>query len=81
MEEAAKEIKLQAFGEEMHMQLEENKNLIANGLEVEIHGADGEVKKVPLTMKNCFYHGKLASKEGSKVAVSTCNGVVSYGTC
>ncbi len=77
IEEAAKEIKLQAFGEEIHLQLEENTQLVADGLEVEIYGEDG-VQKVPLTTKNCFYHGKVASQEGSKVAVSTCDGVVSY---
>ncbi|XP_072015849.1 A disintegrin and metalloproteinase with thrombospondin motifs 10-like isoform X3 [Amphiura filiformis] len=75
IKESTKEIKLKAFGEEFHMKLEENTQLIAEGLQVDVHKEDGTVEKIPLTTTNCFYHGQLLSHEVSTVAVSTCDGL------
>ncbi|XP_072015024.1 A disintegrin and metalloproteinase with thrombospondin motifs 1-like [Amphiura filiformis] len=75
-EDDIKDIKLQAFGEEYHMRLVENKKLLAKGLEIDIHNENGTIDKIPLKSRRCFYHGKLLSHNISTIAVSTCKGLM-----
>ena len=77
IQDEMKEVKLRAFGEQMHMRLKENKYLLAEGLEVEQYNADGSIDRLPLETERCFYIGQLVSHKGSRVAVSTCKGMVS----
>ena len=71
------EIKLEAFGEQFHMRLKENRYLLAEGLEVGLRHANGSKTTSPLnSTQRCFYIGQLVSHSASKVAVSTCNGLV-----
>ncbi|XP_072041415.1 A disintegrin and metalloproteinase with thrombospondin motifs 6-like [Amphiura filiformis] len=76
IENDLKEIKLQAFGEHFHMRLKENRYLLADGLEVEQLHANGTIDKIPFGRKRCFYIGQLISHNVSRVAVSTCNGMM-----
>ena len=77
IQDEIKEIKLQAFGEQLHMRLKENKYLLAEGLEVEQYNANGSIDRIPLETRRCFYIGQLVSHNVSRVAVSTCKGMVS----
>ena len=72
------EIKLEAFGEQFHMRLKENRYLLAEGLQVGLRHANGSITTSLLnSTQRCFYIGQLVSHSASKVAVSTCNGLVS----
>ncbi|XP_072015846.1 A disintegrin and metalloproteinase with thrombospondin motifs 6-like [Amphiura filiformis] len=75
-EDEMKEIKLKAFGDNFHMRLKENRYLLADGLEIEQLHANGTIDKIPLGRKRCFYIGQLVSHNISRVAVSTCKGMM-----
>ena len=78
IEDEIKEIKLEAFGEQFHMRLKENRYLVASDLEVEHHHGNGTTERMPLGSKRCYYIGQLISHNVSQVAVSTCEGMVRY---
>ena len=74
-EERKKTVKFTAFGEDYDVSLEENTELLRSDLQAERHNADGTIDLVPVN-RRCYYIGNLESHEISKVAVSTCNGMV-----
>ena len=67
--------KLNAFEEEVPIQLSLNRKLMSPDLKVEVMRSDGSMEHHPIP-RNTFYLGKLANDPDSMVAVSDDGGLV-----
>ncbi|XP_033114494.1 A disintegrin and metalloproteinase with thrombospondin motifs 1-like [Anneissia japonica] len=69
------EFKLIAFGEDYHITLWKNKDIIPPGSVAEHVHKNGTVVKRPILANDCYYFGELASHNTSRAAISTCRGL------
>ena len=67
---------LSAFESNFHLRVQMKPRLIAPGAKSIRFTADGRRIEKDLAL-SCYYHGKITQDTSSKVAISTCNGLVS----
>lgn len=72
--------KVKAFGEDLHLTLTKNQDLMAPNFISNVLGRNGKVLR-SRKLRNCHYHGRTKSHESSKVAISNCKGLVSQMCC
>lgn len=65
------------FGKEFHLRLKLNSKLIAPGATMEWE-EDSNVRVIELHHKNCFYIGDITDLANASVAISNCDGLVSF---
>lgn len=66
------------FGRELHLRLRLNSRLVAPGATIEWHQESGQKLSEPLGGYNCFYTGEVINVEDTSVAISNCDGLVSF---
>ena len=66
--------KVSAFGEDYHLQVKHNSDLLTPGFFVQVAGPNGESKLDFDIAEHCHFTGKLKSHSPSHVAVSDCDG-------
>lgn len=73
-------IKMDAFGNKLHLKLRRNTQLVKPDLVLETRHRNGDVTKTPVK-PDPYWLGEEASDPGSTVALSIDNGMVSVLTC
>ncbi|XP_042567434.1 A disintegrin and metalloproteinase with thrombospondin motifs 2-like [Cyprinus carpio] len=66
------------FGQEFHLRLRLNSRLVAPGAKVEWLEDDNQTHSEPLLPSDCLYVGYVTNVQDTSVALSNCNGLVSY---
>lgn len=66
---------MDAFGNKLHLKLRRNTQLVKPGLELETRHDNGNVTRTPVS-RDSYFHGTVASDQGSLVAVSNADGLV-----
>ncbi|CAD7087043.1 unnamed protein product [Hermetia illucens] len=69
---------IEVGNETLHLELEPHNYFMAPGLIVERHKREIRTRKRPSRHVNCHYHGKVRGQEGSRVALSACNGIAAH---
>lgn len=73
------------FGQELHLHLKLNSRLVAPGAKVEWLEDDNQTHSEPLLPSDCLYVGHVTNMQDTSVAISNCDGLVSfmlyYGVC
>ncbi len=66
------------FGQEFHLRLRLNSRLVAPGAKVEWLEDDNQTHSEPLLPSDCLYVGYVTNVQDTSVAISNCDGLVSY---
>nr|XP_029507228.1 A disintegrin and metalloproteinase with thrombospondin motifs 3-like [Oncorhynchus nerka] len=70
------------FGREFHLRLRHNARLVAPGAKMEWHDDDdgnGTATRSEPLQGDCLYVGDVTDTPGTTVAISNCDGLVSFG--
>ncbi|KAJ8015302.1 hypothetical protein DPEC_G00024720 [Dallia pectoralis] len=69
------------FGREFHLRLRHNARLVAPGAKMEWHDDDdsnGTARRSEILQGDCLYVGDITDTPGATVAISNCDGLVSF---